>query len=99
MQLETAVQEYLGQITQTRPWTQPQEEAVLDAFCEWLGQQPARTTLDTVSPIFATSYARDKRLTQHERDEVLVVLHNLCLWASSKGLIVNNPFSLRMMVC
>jgi hypothetical protein len=34
-----------------------------------------RATLETVGPIFATSYAKDKHLSTDERDELLMVLH------------------------
>jgi len=61
--------------------------------------QPVRPTLDAVSPIFAASYARDHRLSTNERDELVMVLHNLCLWANCQGLIVHNPFSLVTLVC
>jgi hypothetical protein len=99
MTLDAAVNEYLDQITRIRPWTLVREQHLLTAFCGWLGTQPVRPTLDAVSPIFATSYARDHRLNANERDELVMVLHNLCLWANCQGLIVQNPFSLVTMVC
>ncbi len=99
MTLDAAVNDYLSQITHTRPWTLAREQHMLNEFCGWIGTQPVRPTLDAVSPIFATSYARDRRLSTNERDELVMVLHNLCLWANCRGLIVHNPFSLVTLVC
>ena len=100
MMLATAVDEYLHLTTRTRPWMQPREQEVLTAFCDWLQHQSVHATLDNVSPIFATTYAKARLLSSNEHDELLMVLHNLCLWAHQKGLIVHNPFSLvRLVSC
>lgn len=99
MTLDAAVNGYLAQISRTRPWTLAREQQLLFTFCGWLGTQPVRPTLDAVSPIFATSYAHDQCLKSNERDELLMVVHNLCLWANCQGLIVHNPFSLVTLVC
>ena len=100
MVLDAAVHEYLHLITRTRPWMQPREQEVLTAFCDWLQRQPVRATLENVSPIFATTYAKAQHLSPDEHDELLMVLHNLCLWAYQNGLIVSNPFSLvRLVSC
>jgi hypothetical protein len=98
MTLDAAVNDYLDQITRIRPWTLAREQHLLFTFCGWLDTQPVRPTLDAVSPIFAASYARDHRLSRNERDELVMVLHNLCLWANCRGLIVHNPFSLVTLV-
>jgi hypothetical protein len=98
MTLDAAVNNYLAQITRIRPWTAQREQQQLIAFSGWLATQPVRPTLDAVSPIFAASYARDQRLNSDERDELVMVLHNLCLWAHCQGLIVHNPFSLVTLV-
>jgi hypothetical protein len=99
MTLDAAIEEYLHLIMRTRPWTKPQEEEVLTAFRDWVHQQPCSGSLASIGPAFALSYAKDKRLSTDKRDELLMVLHNLCLWASRRGLIANNPFSLVTLVC
>lgn len=91
--IEVAIDDYMHVIARTRPWSMKREGEILEAFSEWLYEQPEqRVMLDEVTGEQVQQYAATTGVSDEEQQELTAVLNNLYLWADKQGWTTLNPF-------
>lgn len=81
-------------IARTRPWTITREEAMLEAFSEWLYAQPdAPVMLNEIAIEHVQRYSVASALNSIQHHALVGAIHNLYLWAAKQGWVERNPFA------
>ena len=91
--IDVAIDDYMHVIARTRPWTMKREAELLEAFSDWLYEQPTRNVmLHDLANEHIRQYAATTNLSPAAQDELLIVLNNMYHWSAQQGWSESNPF-------
>lgn len=91
--IDAVIDDYLHKIVRNRPWTKAREEELLNAYAEWLYEQPEHgVMLADVGPTSVEHYAAVAGLSGADREALWDSLRHVFAHGVRSGWIDGNPF-------